>query len=174
MRTDRTVPGLAAALALSACGEPASTTATTPAGQPVAPVAERVAGFDGIAVVPAEGTVAQVVQRLTGGMKTDGLTLFAAIDHQRNARAAALSMPPSTVLIFGNPKVGTPIMAAAPTAALDLPQRMLVFQDVDGATKIAYNDPRRLARQHGVAGQDEAIDTMTRALSRLADAAAKP
>lgn len=165
---------MALAMALSACGEPASNTATPPAVQPAAPAAERVAGFEGIAVVPARGDVPQVVGRLTSDIEAKGLTLFTTIDHQANARAAGLTMRPATVLIFGSPRVGTPIMAAAPTAALDLPQRMLVFQDVDGATKIAYNDPRLFARQHGVAGQDEAIDTMTRALSGLADAAARP
>ncbi len=162
---------MALAMALSACGEPASNTAAPPAVQSAS---ERVPGFEGIAVVPAEGEVPQVVDRLTSDINGKGLTLFTTIDHQENARAAGLAMRPATVLIFGNPEVGTPIMAAAPTAALDLPQRMLVFQDVDGATKIAYNDSRVFARQHGVTGQDEAIDSMIRALSGLADAAAKP
>lgn len=172
MRTDRLFPSMALAMAVSACGDRAAEPAA-PTAQTTAP-AERVAGFDGIAVVPATGEVPQVVGRLTSLVKEKGLTVFATVDHQANATAAGLTMRPATVLIFGNPEVGTPIMAAAPTAALDLPQRMLVFQDVDGATKIAYNDPAQFARQHGVTGQDEAIDTMTRSLSGLADAAAKP
>lgn len=173
MRTDRILPAVALAMALSACGDSAGDTAAAPARQTIAP-AQTVAGFDGIAVVSATGKVPQVVGRLTSLVNEKGLTLFATIDHQANATTAGLTMRPATVLIFGSPMVGSPIMAVAPTAALDLPQRMLVFQDVDGATKIAYNDPRVFARQHGVTGQDEAIDTMTRALSGLADAASKP
>ena len=163
---------MALAMALSACGDRAAEVSNTTAA-PAAP-SETVAGFDGIAVVPADGTVPQVAGRLTSLVKAKGLSLFATIDHQANATAAGLTMRPATVLIFGSPKVGTPIMAVAPTAALDLPQRMLVFQDVDGATKVAYNDPAVFARQHGVTGQDQAIDAMTRALSGLADGAAKP
>ena len=161
---------MALAMALSACGQPARE-ATDP---PTSSTPEQVAGFDGIVVVPAEGEVPQVADRLRSAIETKGLTLFTTIDHQANAKAAGLTMRPATVLIFGNPKVGTPIMAAAPTAALDLPQRMLVFADVDGATKIAYNGPVVFARQHGVTGQDEAIGAMTTALSGLAKAAARP
>ena len=171
VRTDRLFPAMALAMALSACGE---RTAEAPAVPQSTAPAERVAGFEGVAVVPAVGTVPQVASRLTSLVKEKGLTLFTTVDHQANATAAGLTMRPATVLIFGSPRVGTPIMAAAPTAALDLPQRMLVFEDVDGATKIAYNDPTTFARQHGVSGQEQAIDTMTRALSGLADAAAKP
>lgn len=164
---------MALAMALSACGDRTPDAADPPAVQ-TGEVAKEVAGFDGIAVIAAQGEVPQVADRLASSIKAKGLTLFTIIDHQENARAAGLTMRPATVLIFGSPKVGTPVMAAAPTAALDLPQRMLVFQDVDGATKIAYNDPKVFARQHGVTGRDEAIDAMTRALSGLADEAARP
>lgn len=162
---------MALAIAVTACGQASPEADPPPAAQPAA---EPIAGFEGLAVLPAQGEVGQVVERLASDIRGKGLTLFATVDHQGNARVAGLTMRPATVLIFGKAAVGTPIMVAAPTAALDLPQRMLVFQDVDGATKIAYTDPKVLARRHGVAGQDEAIDTMTRALSGLADAAAKP
>ena len=94
---------------------------------------------------------ASTVARITSAIGEAGLTLFACIDHAAGARDAGLAMPPATVLIYGNAKGGTPIMLAAPQAALDLPLRVLVRQREDGQTVIAYHPIVPMLRRMGVA-----------------------
>ena len=94
---------------------------------------------------------ASTVQRIADALIEAGLMLFARIDHAAGAREAGLEMPPATVLIYGHAKGGTPIMLAAPQAALDLPLRVLVRQREDGQTTIAYHPIVPLLRRAGVA-----------------------
>jgi uncharacterized protein (DUF302 family) len=90
------------------------------------------------------------VDRLIDAVTRAGMTLFARIDHAAGARAAGLAMPPAEVLIYGSPKGGTPIMLAAPLAALDLPLRVLVREDTSGRTLIAFHPAARMLRRAGV------------------------
>ena len=94
---------------------------------------------------------ASTVQRIADALAEAGLMVFARIDHAAGARDAGVEMPPATVLIYGNAKGGTPIMLAAPLAALDLPLRVLVRQREDGQTTIAYHPVVPLLRRAGVA-----------------------
>jgi uncharacterized protein (DUF302 family) len=91
-----------------------------------------------------------VWQRLHDLIGSRGLTVFADIDHARNARDAGLEMPGARVVIFGNAKAGTPLMIAAPDIALDLPLRILVREQPDGTAVVVYHDPVRLAAAFGV------------------------
>jgi uncharacterized protein (DUF302 family) len=93
-------------------------------------------------------TVDETVARLQTLLAAKGIKLFALIDHSGEALAAGLTMPPTKLLIFGNPKGGTPIMLAAPSAALDLPLRILVAQLADGQTQLSWNDPAWLQQRH--------------------------
>lgn len=93
----------------------------------------------------------QTLQRITAAIATHGATLFDVIDHAKNAAQAGLELPPTSVVIFGNPVVGTPLMLAAPSLALDLPSRVLVRIDPTGAVDVIYRDPAALAREHGLA-----------------------
>ena len=79
-----------------------------------------------------------------------------------------MALPPTEVLVFGSPKGGTPLMQAAQTLGIDLPLKALVWQDGAGKTWIGYNDPKWLARRHGVAGHDQQLDAMTSALAAVA------
>lgn len=90
------------------------------------------------------------VERIVDALKEAGLILFARIDHAAGARDAGMEMPPATVLIYGHAKGGTPIMVAAPQAALDLPLRVLVRQCEDGRTTIVYHPVAPLLRRAGV------------------------
>lgn len=90
-------------------------------------------------------TVARLSQAITGA----GMTIFARIDHAANARDVGLAMPPATVLIYGNPKGGTPVMIAAPLAALDLPLRVLVRERDDGVITISFHPVAPMLRQAG-------------------------
>ena len=90
------------------------------------------------------------LERLVQAIQDRGMTIFARIDHAANAREAGLSMPPSTVLIYGNARGGTPVMLATPAAALDLPLRVLVRERDDGKTVIAFHPVVAMLRRAGV------------------------
>jgi uncharacterized protein (DUF302 family) len=104
----------------------------------------------GIVQLPSQHSVLATMDRLESLLKERGITVFARIDFSGDAARAGLSLRPQQLLIFGNPKAGTPLMATAPTAGLDLPLKALVWEDADGRTHIAYNDPQYIVRRHGL------------------------
>src|SRR6202022_1521911 len=95
-------------------------------------------------------SVDETVDRLMGMMKSRGLTLFALIDHSGEAEKAGMKMPPTRLLIFGSPKAGTPLMLASPSIAIDLPLKILVWEDAGGKVWISYNSPEYLRERHGL------------------------
>lgn len=105
----------------------------------------------GIIEIPSNHSVDETVARLKGILDANGVTLFALVDHSGEAAKAGLTMPPTKLLIFGSPKAGTPIMLAAPDAAIDLPLKILVRQDGDGKVWIGYNSPAHMQQRHGFA-----------------------
>lgn len=111
--------------------------------------------------------MAETVSRLQALVSGRGMKVFAVIDHSGEAKAAGLELKDTKVVIFGNPRAGTPVMAAAPLAALDLPMKVLVWED-DGLTKISYTAPSALAARYGLsaelAGRLAGIDALTDAL----------
>src|SRR5277367_3696932 len=102
----------------------------------------------GIVDVPSNHSVDQTVERLKGILEAKGVAIFALIDHSGEAEKAGLKMPPTKLLIFGNPKGGTPLMLAAPSAAIDLPLKILVAESPDGKVTISYNAPEYLQQRH--------------------------
>jgi len=104
----------------------------------------------GISHTPSPYPVSDTVDRLTEAVRAAGATLFAIIDHSGEAERAGLSMRPTKLLIFGSPVAGTPVMVAAPLAALDLPLKVLVWEDADGAVWMTHLDPDWLAGRHGI------------------------
>jgi uncharacterized protein (DUF302 family) len=103
---------------------------------------------DGIVTKPSPHPVSETVGRLKRLIEDKGLTLFEVIDHSGEAKRVGLEMPDTKLVIFGSPAAGTPVMLAAPLAALDLPLKMLVWADADGAVSISYNSPGYLASRH--------------------------
>jgi uncharacterized protein (DUF302 family) len=103
----------------------------------------------GIIDVASHHTVDQTVETLRTMLQSKGVTLFGVVDHSGEAEKVGLTMPPTKLLIFGNPKAGTPLMLAAPSAAIDLPLKMLVWQDAGGRVWISYNSPQYLQERHG-------------------------
>ncbi len=99
------------------------------------------AADNGLTTVASSFGVTETVNRLETLLKDKGITVFARIDHQAEAAKAGLSMKASQLLIFGNPKAGTPMMKAVPTAAIDLPLKALVWEDIDGKVWLSYNRP---------------------------------
>jgi uncharacterized protein (DUF302 family) len=103
----------------------------------------------GIADVPSNHSVDETVERLQNILRERGLTVFALVDHSGEAEKVGLHMPPTKLVIFGSPKGGTPLMLAAPSAAIDLPLKILVWQDGDDKTWVSYNTPQYLQQRHG-------------------------
>ena len=102
----------------------------------------------GIATIQSNHTVDQTVQKLETILQNKGVKLFALIDHSGEAEKAGLKMPPTKVLIFGNPKAGTPLMLASPSIAIDLPLKILVNEDANGKVNISWNNPAWLQARH--------------------------
>jgi uncharacterized protein (DUF302 family) len=95
-------------------------------------------------------TVTETLARLETIVQTKGLTILARIDHSGDAAKAGLQMPPTKLLVFGNPKSGTPLMIASPSVAIDLPLKALVWQDDDGKVWLSYNSPDYLKERHAI------------------------
>jgi uncharacterized protein (DUF302 family)/uncharacterized membrane protein YidH (DUF202 family) len=105
---------------------------------------------NGITTLPSRHSVDDTVARLEELLKTKGVKLFALIDHSGEAEKVGLQLRPTKVLIFGNPKAGTPLMVASPTIALDLPLKVLISEDAAGAVWVSYNTPAYLQARHGL------------------------
>jgi uncharacterized protein (DUF302 family) len=105
---------------------------------------------NGIMTLQSDHAVEQTVKRIQETLLAKGTKLFAVIDHSGEAEAAGMLMPPTKLLIFGNPKAGTPLMIAAPSIAIDLPLKLLVWADSNRKVWIAYNDPDYLKVRHNL------------------------
>lgn len=117
----------------------------------------------------------ETMNRLEAELAAKGMTVFARIDHAAGAEAVGLPLQPTELLIFGNARGGTPLIQAAQTIGVELPLRVLVWQDALRDTWLTYNDPRWLARRHGVGRKAVgAVGVMATMLGNLVAAAAAP
>lgn len=139
------VLGLAMAIYLVSVREPRQTHMEGNQERSMMPKSEN-----GIVTIPSHQSVDLTVQKFEAILQTKGVKLFALIDHSGEAEKAGMQMRPTKLLIFGNPKAGTPLMIAAPGIALDLPLKVLVWEDPDGKVWISYNDPAYLQARHGL------------------------
>ncbi|HEY4675675.1 MAG TPA: DUF302 domain-containing protein [Candidatus Angelobacter sp.] len=105
---------------------------------------------DGIIIKPANCTVEEAVSKIKSLLVIRGITLFAVIDHSGEAEIVGMKMPDTKLLIFGNPKGGTPLMLASPLVAIDLPLKLLVAEDANGKCTISYNSPQYLQMRHSL------------------------
>jgi len=94
--------------------------------------------------------VEQTVEALSNILKSKGVAVFALIDHSGEAEKVGLKMRPTKLLIFGNPKAGTPLMLASPSSAIDLPLKLLVWEDAQSKVWLSYNSPEYLRERHGL------------------------
>ena len=104
----------------------------------------------GIIDKPSNHSVKETVERFKGILHAKGVTLFALIDHSGEEEKVGMKMRPTKLLIFGNPKAGTPLMIASPSVAIDLPLKVLVWEDADGKVWISYNTPAYLQARHAL------------------------
>lgn len=130
---------------------------------------------DGLVTVPSTHDVKETLDRFETDMKSKGMTIFARIDHAAGAKAVGLSLRPTELLIFGNAKAGTPLMQAHQTLGIDLPLKVLAWEDAAGKVWLSYNDPGWLAARHGdQSNAGEAAKQMTAALAAAVNRAAAP
>ncbi len=102
----------------------------------------------GIVTIPSDNSVDETVEKLKSILQSKGITLFVVIDHSGEAAKVGLKMPNTKLVIFGNPKGGTPLMLAAPSIAIDLPLKILVAEDTQGKVWVSYNSPEYLKERH--------------------------
>src|SRR6516165_433655 len=127
---------------------------------------------DGLITLRSSYGPRDTMNRLETEVKGKGLTVFARIDHAAGAAEVGLSLRPTELLIFGNAKGGTPLMQSVQTIGIDLPLKVLVWQDASGSTWLSYNDPNWLAKRHGLGHEvDATVNAMSAALAAMARAA---
>lgn len=112
---------------------------------------------DGIASRPSAYSVAETVDRLEAVLRSRNITVFAKIDHAAEAAKVGLTMPPTQLLVFGNPRAGTPLMLAAPLIAIDLPLKLLVSQDSAGKVSVSYNTADFLQKRYGLSEEQAKV-----------------
>lgn len=105
---------------------------------------------NGIVDIPSNHSVDETVEKLKGLLQAKGVALFAMVDHSGEAEKVGMKMPPTKLLIFGNPKAGTPLMLATPSIAIDLPLKILVWEDAARKVWVSYNSPEYLRERHGL------------------------
>ena len=126
---------------------------------------------DGLDSYRSSYSVAVTLDRLESAVREKGMQVFARIDHAAGAGKVDMTLRPTELLIFGNPKVGTRLMQESQTAGLDLPLKALAWEDADGQVWLTLNTAEYLATRHGITGQQEFLRKMTAALDALAQTA---
>ena len=128
---------------------------------------------EGLTTIPSSHGPKETMDRLVTEIKAQGMIVFARVDHAAGAAQVGLALRPTELLIFGNAKGGTPLMRSNQTIGIDLPLKVLVWQDASGKTWLSYNDPSWLANRHGLGTEvGSAINAVAGALSTVAKKAA--
>ena len=122
---------------------------------------------EGLTTIPSSFNPKETMDRLEAEIRAKGLNVFARVDHAAGAEEAGLELRPTNLIIFGNARGGTPLMQASQTAGIDLPLKMLVWQDAAGKTWLSYNEPSWIVQRHGLGVRAEIIDKLGAALSAV-------
>lgn len=122
----------------------------------------------GLVTVQSSHDAVTTLARFSSALVAKGVTIFATIDHAAGAASVNTPLRPTTVVVFGNPAAGTPLMQTAQTAGIDLPLKALVWQNADGATCLSYNDPAWIAARHGIDTKHPAVAGLTAVLANIA------
>jgi uncharacterized protein (DUF302 family) len=129
---------------------------------------------NGLITVKSNHDVEKTADRLENALKSKGMTVFARINHAEGARKVGKQLRPTQLVIFGNPKVGTPLMQCSQSIAIDLPQKALIWEDDKGQAWLSYNDPDYLAERHAINACGEVLAKVRKALQNFAKAATSP
>jgi uncharacterized protein (DUF302 family) len=129
---------------------------------------------NGLIDVKSSHAVNETADRFEAALKEKGMTIFARINHAEGAKKAGMDLPATELIIFGNPKVGSPLMNCNRTVGIDLPQKALIWKDENGQVWLTYNDPQYLAKRHDLSKCMQVIKKVEKALSNFATAATMP
>ena len=125
----------------------------------------------GLITMQSHHSVQETADKLAAIIESKGMKVFARVDHQKNAQGVDLTLRPTQVIMFGNPKAGTPLMQCEQSVAIDLPQKILISEDADKKVWLSYNDPQYLKTRHNIKGCDTVIDNISKALNGVSTAA---
>jgi len=128
----------------------------------------------GLTTIKSAYDVSTTADRLEKALQKKGMTIFARINHTEGAAKVGIKLRPTEVVIFGNPKVGSPLMICSQSVAIDLPQKALISEDENNQAWLTYNDPKYLAKRHDITGCDETIEKIDKALASFARIATQP
>ncbi len=134
-------------------------------------LATATAADDGLLSSKSAYNVGETLDRFEAAAREKGMTVFARVDHSAGAAKVEQRLRPTELLIFGNPKAGTPLMQSSQTLGIDLPMKALAWQDAQGQVWLSYNDPAYLVRRHAVTDRDPLVEKMRAVLGELSDAA---
>ncbi|GAD90222.1 hypothetical protein VHA01S_037_00100 [Vibrio halioticoli NBRC 102217] len=129
---------------------------------------------NGLISMKSHYDVTTTADRLVDALKEKGMTTFARIKHSEAAGSVGITLRPTELVLFGNPKVGSPLMVCQQSAAIDLPQKALISEDQHGLVWLTYNDPNYLKARHNIMGCDEVISKISKALNMFATKATQP
>ena len=125
----------------------------------------------GLVTMQSPHSVQDTADKLAAIIESKGMKVFARVDHQKNAQSVDLTLRPTQVIMFGNPKAGTPLMQCEQSVAIDLPQKILISEDADKKVWLSYNNPEYLKNRHNIKGCDTEIANISKALNSVSKAA---
>lgn len=137
-------------------------------------LASAVSADHGLIIIKSAHNVSETLDRFEAIVKEKGMHVFTRVDHAEGAKSVDMDLRPTELLIFGNPKTGTPLMLSKQTAAIDLPMKVLAWEDDKGQVWLAYNDLLYLAQRHDITDRDQLVSKMRNALSNFANKATSP
>ncbi len=130
--------------------------------------------MEGLTTIPSSFGPKETMDRLVAEIRAKGMNVFARIDHAAGAAEVGLKLRPTEQILFGNALGGTPLMQSVQTVGIDLPLKVLVWEDAGGKTWLSYNEPSWIAQRHGVRNAEQVVSKMGAALSAIARKAANP
>jgi len=122
---------------------------------------------DGLIRVKSNNSVTTTIDKLQAALEKKGMTIFKRVDHTAGGKKVGINIRPTELLIFGNPKIGTKLMQCSQTAAIDLPQKALAFQDASGQVWLTYNDPFYMANRHHTKGCEKIVKKISHVLANF-------
>ena len=161
----------ALALTLSSCASVENILNSSNNSAALKDMTTSVDGKKGLVTLQSNHSVKDTADKLVSIIESKGMKVFARVDHQKNAQGIDLTLRPTQVIMFGNPKAGTPLMNCEQSVAIDLPQKILIIEDADKKVWLSYNHPEYLKTRHNIKGCDNEIANIAKALNSVSKAA---
>ena len=161
----------AVALALSSCASVENLLNAPDKMQSTPETMTAINAKKGLVTMQSNHSVQDTADKLASIIESKGMKVFARVDHQKNAQGVDLTLRPTQVIMFGNPKAGTPLMNCEQSVAIDLPQKILISEDADKKVWLSYNNPEYLKDRHNIKGCDTQLTNIAKALDGVSKAA---